>query len=513
MSDQSMAENYFLVIDAGTGGGRCLIFDEVGKLHALSYEEWAFFTPPEVAPYGLEFKPDEFWETICNVTKDAIQQAKIQPSQIKGISASSFREGSVFIDEAGKELYAGPANDVRAIEQGMNIKGKYGKQIYQFTGRTPPFMFASARLKWFQEKKPEIYNKIHRILMMNEWILYKFSDQIYSEPTNVCETDLFDIHSRSWSKEILEWLNLRGEVCPEIVNAGTQIGTVTKKAAIETSLIEGTPVVMGGADSQCALLGMGFLKEGKLGIIAGTTTPLQLITSKPILDEQMRTWTNNYLLPDLWILESNAGESGKILRWIRDNLADLERENALREGKDAFQLISDVASEVPPGSEGVYAFLGPLIMNMNTIGPLGFGGFLFELPVYMGNYGKKQMIRAFLESMAYAIKGNWDQIVNISNLEIKTVGICGGLSKSNIFVQMIADIIQFPISTYQTIEATGLGGAICAAVGSGIYNNFSKAVEKMVHHKNLVEPGPDQKKYKKFYKKWLKLQNKLSQIQ
>ena len=508
-----MTENYFLVIDAGTGGGRALIFDDIGALHAISYEEWTYFTPPDGPELALEFNPDDFWNIICKITKQAMKLAKIQPNQIKGLSASSFREGSVWIDEKGKELYAGPANDIRAIEQGMNMKASHGKKIYELTGHNPPFMFASARLQWFKEKKPEIYDKIYRIMMMNEWILFKFSGEVYSEPSNVCETELFDIHKKEWSKEIVQMLDLKDDIFPEVVNAGTRIGGVSNKAATETSLIEGTPVVMGGADSQCALLGMGFTEEAQLGVIGGTTTPLQMITSHPIIDEQqMRTWTNNYLLPESWVLESNAGESGKIFRWMRDNLADLERETASQQGKDAFQLMEELAADVPPGAEGVYAILGPWVMNMDAISPLGLGGFLFELPVYMGNYGKKQFIRAFLESMAYAIKANWDQIEEISNMKVKEAGMCGGLSKSKTFVQIVADTLRFPIKLYQTIEATGLGAAICAAVGAGIHSSFPEAIKAMVHLKEVVEPGPQQKKLRKFYKKWWKIQKKISKI-
>ncbi len=507
-----MAESYFLVIDAGTGGGRALIFDEVGKLHAISYEEWTYFTPPDGPELALEFNPDDFWKIICRITKDAIGVAKIKPDQIKGVSASSFREGSVWIDEKGKELYAGPANDIRALEQGMNMKASHGKKLYELTGHNPPFMFASARLQWFKEKKPEIYDKIHRIMMMNEWILFKFSGEVYCEPTNACETELFDIHTRTWSKEIVDMLDLKDDIFPEVVNAGTKTGEVTKQAAKETSLVEGIPVVMGGADSQCALLGMGFNKEGQLGIVAGTTSMLQMITSYPIIDEQMRTWTNNYLFPEYWIFESSAGESGKIFRWMRDNLADLEREKARQQGKDAFQLMEELAADVPPGAEGVYAILGPFVMNMDAIGPMGLGGFLFELPVYMGNYGKKQFVRAFLESMAYAIKANWDQIEEISQLKVKEVGMCGGLSKSKTFVQIVADTLRFPIKTYQTIEATGLGAAICTAVGVGIHASFPDAIKAMVHLKEVVEPGPQQKKLRKFYKKWWKIQKKISKI-
>lgn len=508
-----MVESYLLVIDAGTGGGRCLIFDTKGKLQSLAYEEWTFFTPPEVAPLGKEFHPDEFWEIICRVIKKGLQLGNVKPEQIKGVTATSFREGFVLIDKEGKEIYAGPATDIRALAEGMRIKQSHGKEIYKITGRTPPFMFASARLTWFKEKAIEKYNKIHRILMMNEWILYKFSGEVFGEPTSACETDLFDIRTASWSQEVPLLLELRDDIFPEIVTAGTKIGEIKKRAAEETTLAEGTPVVMGGADSQCGLLGMGLTKESQMGIVAGTTTPLQMIVSHPILDEQMRTWTNNYLLPNQWVLDSNAGQSGLIYQWIRDNVADFERETAATTGKNAFNLINDLVKDVPPGSEGVFAFLGPLVMDMNSVGPMGYGGFLFELPIFMGNYGKKQFVRAFLENMAFAIHGNRLQLEDVSTLKIIEAHLCGGLANSETFVQIVADTLRLPVKIYQTIESTGLGAAICAAIGSKIYSDFSEAIHAMVHLKATIEPGPQQKKYRRIYKKWLKLSRKLKQIQ
>ncbi|MHA1425367.1 MAG: FGGY-family carbohydrate kinase [Candidatus Helarchaeota archaeon] len=505
--------NYFLIIDAGTGGGRCLIFDELGKLCALAYEEWSFTTPPEVAPMGKEFDPDEFWRIICNVIKKALKLAKLDPKDISGISTTSFREGTVFLDAAGNELVAVPAIDIRALSEGMAIKAAHGEQIYKITGHMPPFMFASARLKWFKEKKPDIYNKIHRILMMNEWILYKFSGNTYSEPTGACETELFDIHELRWSKKIIELLDLRDDIFCEIVSAGTKIGELTSRAASETSLKEGTPVIIGGADTQCALLGMGLDNAGQLGIVAGTTTPIQLILSQPLIDEKIRIWTNNYLLPEKWVLESHAGDSGKIFRWIRDNIADYEREKAKDNKEIAFELLNSLAEDVPPGSEGIFAFLGPMVIDFNAVGPLGYGGFLIPLPLFMGNYGKKQFVRAFFENMAYAIYGNVLQLEDVSQMHIEDIHITGGLSNSNIFIQIVADILRTPVKTYQTVEATGLGAAICASVGTETYSDFQSAIQKMVHLKKTVEPGPNQKKYRKLFKKWRKIQQKLSQIQ
>ena len=168
---------------------------------------------------------------------------------------------------------------------------------------------------------------------------------------------------------------------------------------------------------------------------------------------------------------------------------------------------------MPPGAEGIFAFLGPMIIDFNAIGPLGYGGFLIPLPLFMGNYGKKQFVRAYFENMAFAIYGCLLQLEEISQMEIKEANICGGLANSDIFVQIVADMLRLPVKTYQTVEATGLGAAICASVGSKSYPHISEAIQNMVHLQETIEPGPQKKKYRKLFKKWLKIQDKLREIQ
>ena len=129
---------------------------------------------------------------------------------------------------------------------------------------------------------------------------------------------------------------------------------------------------------------------------------------------------------------------------------------------------------------------------------------VFPSNVFMGlsmNVGKTREIKA-----------NWDQIEEITKIKVMDAGICGGLSKSQTFVQIVADTLRFPVKIYQTIEATGLGAAICAAVGAGIHSSFPEAIKAMVHLKDVVVPGSQQKKLKKFYKKWWKLQKKVSKL-
>ncbi|MHA1312007.1 MAG: FGGY-family carbohydrate kinase [Candidatus Helarchaeota archaeon] len=508
-----MSEDYLMAIDAGTGGSRCLIFNTEGELISLEYSEWKFENREDLGYMAKEFNADTFWEKIITTIKLAIQNSKIDPKKIRGISATSYREGVILLDENGKELYSAPADDMRALSQGMDILQKYGDKIYKITGRLPPFLFASAKISWFKEKRPEIYKRIHMLLMMNDWIIYKLSGKYSSDPSSACETELFDVTKRIWSKELIQLLDLPENIYPPIYNAGTQVGEITKEVAIKTGLVEGTPVVVGGGDSECCLLGMGLINEGDVGIITGTTTPIQMVIDKPIFNSK-KLWTNCHLIPGKWNIEANSGPSGKIFRWLRDTLSKYEYEKAKSLNKNPFTFMDELVRSIPPGSNGCFAFLGPMICDWSEIKPLGYGGFLIPLPIDPEkNHAKGQILRSYLENMAYVLKLNCDQIEEISGIEIKEINISGGLTNSSEFNEIVVNTINRPIKIFKQSESTGLGAAICASIGAELFDNFENAIDSMSHLKKTLLPDKKMVKiYRKGIKKWKKFHKILEKM-
>ncbi|MBW1726257.1 MAG: hypothetical protein JRJ62_01500 [Deltaproteobacteria bacterium] len=501
-----MSDSLIVSLDAGTTGARCFIFNIKGDLIQSSRAEWTFTATPKVN-LGLEFQPEQFWQVLCSQIKNCFRAGNINPENVKAIACTSMREAQVILGEKDEYLLATPAHDLRALSQAMKIFNKHRDTIYQVTGRLPPMIFALARLLWMKRKMKEEYARISMLLLFSDWMNFMLCGEKASEPSVAGESMLFDVRKRTWSEEILNLFEITPDILPQLKNAGEIVGEINEKAAKDTGLKKGTPVVMAGADSQCGLLGMGLNDDLNLGIIAGSTAPLQVVTDKPLFDSELRTWTNCHLLQDKWILEANTGRTGAALLWFKKYLADF----GLKE-QEPFEKLEELIKDVPPGARGVWAFLGPMITNAGSLEGLGQGGFLFPLPIAEDNSGLPLFYKAALENAAYAFRGNYEILSGILGSEFSSIGIGGGMVQSSTFVQIVADVLQKPVHTYQTFEATALGASICATVGVNIYGSFNEATDSMIHPTKTFSPSPQQSKYKSLFKRWLQIMQSLKSI-
>jgi autoinducer 2 (AI-2) kinase len=289
-----LAEKYLMALDAGTGSGRCFLISVDGKQAVMTSREWDYIVPPDAGPLAAMFDPDAFWDILAALIREALAKAGIRGEQVVAVSSTSQREACVFLDATGHELYAGPNRDLRGMAEGQQLAATYDKEIYQHTGHYPNGIFVPARLLWYKKHAPDIYEQFAHLLMMNDWILYRLCGEIACEPTNAGETCLYDLHTQSWMTDLIDALHLPKKIFPHILPAGTRLGAVHKRAAAQTGLKAGTPVVVGGADTQCGLLGCGGIHIGDLVAVLGTTSPVQLVTPRPMIDPAMRLWTGMF---------------------------------------------------------------------------------------------------------------------------------------------------------------------------------------------------------------------------
>jgi len=498
---------YLLAIDAGTGAGRCLIVNEEGEKISSVYREWGYTTPKGLEPYGKEFDSNYFWKTVCDLIKEAITKGGISKEEIRGVSSTSQRQGALFLDKNGRELYAGPNIDTRGLWVQDIIEESLGDSLYEIAGHAPYLIFMPARLLWFRENKPEIYKKIAHALAINDWILFKLSGVYATEPSTASESLLFDIHRVEWSDRIIDALEFSEDILPKLGKAGDPTGEVTQESSIETGLKKGTSVIIGGPDIECGLLGCKVLKEGEVGATLGTTAPIQIVTSKPVIDSKKRTWSSCHIIPSEWVVESNAQMAGSVYRWFRDKIIN-ERENrAGKENKISYKEMDEMVLKEGVGSDNTFALLGPEIMNVKEIQIIRQGLLVFPPPANPIttpiNLGK--LTRAILENIGYAIKGNCDQLAEISKKDITELKACGGLTKSGVFTRILADILDVPIAVPKIREGTSFGCAICAAVGSGLHNNLVEASREMVTLEKVIPVRSNVDAYKNYYRRWLSL--------
>ena len=488
---------YLMALDFGTGAGRCFLISSDGEKSYEKYQELAYQYPEEVQPGGSEFDPREFWSVFTGLIRETIQAAGIQPDQIVGISSTAQREGVVFLDNTGQELYAGPNLDMRAPSYVAGFNDKFAEKLHQNSGHWPFPMFAPYRLLWFKEYKPEIYEKIDSVLLLNNWILYKLCGAKGTEPSNGIETLLVDIQTRTWDTGLIEEMGFSPEIFPEVFESGTVIGEVTPSAAEETGLSSGIPVVLGGADTQCALLGTSAIKPGDLGVPLGTFGPVQLVVNRPIIAEPELIWSGCHTVPQYWVIESTSMEVGQTFRYVRDTFYASDT-------MDTYQAMNAEAEKSPPGANRVKAYLGPRLPDYKNWQFVIPGGFKIQLPPSPGTATRGDYARSALEAVAYGVRLNVDRLKRLSGQDLSVLRVSGGLSKSPLLVKLLADLIGVQITVPVNKEASALGAAICAGVGAGLYKDMAEGCGSLVRWEQTLDPNPEnQKLYLELYQSWL----------
>ena len=498
-----MANNYIAAIDAGTGSGRCVIFDLQGGQVSFATNEWSHAALPG-APGSQVFDTERNWALICKSIREALDRGKIKAEHIRAISATSMREGMVLYDAQGTEIWACPNVDSRARnEVSQLVKKGFARKIY-FTGGDWLSITSPPRFLWIKNHQPEVYKKAAHMTMIGDWILYRLSGRFVTDPSLGSSSDLFDLSKRTWSDNIIDLCGLRREIFPEVYEPGRVIGEVTPKAEKETGLKAGTPVVAGGADTQLGLVGIGAVRPYKTTTIGGSFWQQTIVTGRPVIDPKCRLRTLCHSVPNLWMTEGIGFYCGITMRWFRDAFCEHEKELAKRESLDPYYLLEKQAETVPPGSNGIIPIFSDLMNAKRWMhAAASFLQFNVEQPQLSG---KKECFRAIEESAAYVSYGHLRIIESITRHKPREVVFCGGASKGFLWPRIVADVFGFTVKVPVVKEATALGACICAGVGAGLYPNIPDTADKLVKWERTFEPNENNHAtYMRTYQHWRKV--------
>ncbi len=484
-----------VALDAGTGSGRCLVFDTAGRCLAEAHEAFHYriFADPELPMVrGFDLDAEAFWGVLARSTRAALA-ALPSEARIRGVIAASQREGCVFVDRDDTVLYAGPNLDARAVAQGLELQQVLSlDHLHGITGHAPPYVFALARLLWF--RKHHDLGRVATLYMLNDWIAHRLSGARVAEHSNAAETMLYDVGRRTWSAEVLQAFDLPPEILPPLRDAGALVGQVHAAAAAATGLPEGTPVFAGGADTESALLGCGAWDAGHLGAVLGTTTPVQLVTDAPVLDPDGNLWTSPHVVPGRWVLESNAGDTGHGWRWWLELLCGSENAHAAAEAAMA---------ALDPTPQPIVAHLGPAIFNLRKAHPFSAAGLVFRFPLlHIDRPGRGELLRAFLEDIAFAIRGNCEQIATVIGTPAPEVLLTGGLTRSATLLRILAAALAVPLVVAEVPDGTALGSAILATVAAGLHPDLPTAVAAMVRARRIEPEHALVGAYDEAYRRW-----------
>lgn len=342
-------------------------------------------------------------------------------------------------------------------------------------------------------------------MMLSDWLASLFSGELVCEASCASSSALLDITKGEWCLDILDHIGVRRSVFPGVIGSGTAIGSVRVDDSVLGTHLRGTTVVSGGADTQCSLLGCGVHKPHQVAIVAGTTSPIQMVMSRPVLDPLMRTWTSCHVVPNSWVLESNAGKTGFAHAWLADMVGTL---SGVEAADEVYALLDRLAQESPPGAGGLTFALEPATMGECTAGP-AFRGALFGLKsTGKGRTTASHIARALMENVAAAYSANLEQLERVSGVAVDSVIMCGGSTRSRVQTQITADSSGRTVRVSAEPETTMLGAAIGAAVACGIHVSLDEAISAMTSLGDEFQPDSNARDlYEYQHSRWHQLRN------
>ena len=253
---------YLLGIDIGTSACKIAVFAKDGTVRAAGTGDYQVYYPH---PGWAEQNPEEWWEAICDAIPRVLAKGKIAPEEIKGIGIDGQSWSAIAVDKEGNVLTNTPIwMDTRATDICEEFNEKIGKdKIFELCGNSLQPSYTTAKIIWYQRNLPEVYAKTYKILQSNSYIAYKLTGVMTQDLSQGYGLHCFDMRTGTWNEEMCQAFGFSSDLLPEIHACHEVIGEVNEKAAKESGLAQGTPVVAGGLDAACGTLGAGVIHSGE----------------------------------------------------------------------------------------------------------------------------------------------------------------------------------------------------------------------------------------------------------
>ena len=496
---------YLLGIDIGTSACKVALFSNDGAVAAQASAEYPVYYP---SPGWAEQCPVSWWKAVCGAIKKILEESDIPTSSIAGVGIDGQSWSAIPLSKSEGVLSNTPIwMDTRASDICARLRGTIGDQaFFEVSGNPLQPSYSMPKVLWYKENLPDVYKKADTILQSNSYIAYCLTGEVTQDLSQGYGYQCFDIHTGNWNKELCTEIGLRYELLPEIVPSHQVIGKVTKNAAAECGLREGTPVVAGGLDAACGTLGAGVLNNGETQEQGGQAGGMSICMDKCIAHPKLIL--GYHVVPNRWLLQGGTVGGGGVLRWFEQEFGAEERMRAEEHGTNSFHELGLLAEKVPLGCEGL-VFLPYMAGERSPIWNPDAKGVYYGL-----DYRKTRghMVRASMEGVVYSLLHNLNTAEE-AGAKVSRMRAMGGAANSHFWTQMKSDITGKPIDVPMADTATTLGAAMLAGVGVGLYDSFDDAVKKTVTIKRSHIPdNTHHKTYQETYETYIALYNHLAPL-
>ena len=457
---------YVMGIDLGTSSVKAVLMNPMGRTAAVAQKGYEVEIPQ--AGYAQQ-DPQIWWERTRTVIGNVIESAGISPRQVRAVGFSGQMHGLVALDREGKPLMPALIWMDQRSKQKQEAVLRAVKEEHleeQLMNRPMPGMMICSLL-WMKEHMPEVYEKTACVLLPKDYIRFRLGGTMETDETDGAGSLAFSVKDRRWCERLLKRLSIRTEIFPPVVKPYEITGRVTREAAVETGLWEGTLLAAGGADSAMQLTGNGVIEDGALAVNIGTASQILAVMSKPVYDRQMRTQTLCHSVPGLWYQQFGSLNGGNALSWLR---------NSMLKTKDSYERLDEEAGKAKAGCDGV-VFLPYLAGERMPYENPDARGVFYGLSL---GCHRAHMIRSVMEGVALNLRVCLEFLkeTGIQTADQALI-VSGGGGRGKTWRQILADVFEMPVCATGTKEEACTGAALMAAVGAKWYYTVNEAVNAM----------------------------------
>ena len=490
-------------VDIGTSGCKCTVMTTDGRFLASRYQAYAVSRTAG----AHEVEADLIWEAVQEVIRGACADSA---EPVEALCVTSFGESCVPVDKRGQAL--SPIllyTDPRGGEQCAALSGRLSeREIYRISGHRPNPMYFLPKLMWLRDNRPEIYQRIHKVLPVNAYVVFRLCGEAAADTTQAARTMMLDIRARDWSGELLAAAGVDRGLLPPVVETGTAVGTVLPEVAAELGLKAGAKIVIGCHDQVAASIGAGALRPGMAVNGSGTVECVTPVFAS--LPDAPALFDGGYALVPapggVYVTYAFIFTGGALLQWYRDNFAGDVRARAKAEGKSAYTLLDAAVKPEPSGLLTLPHFAGAATPYMDT----GAKGLIAGLSL---ENDAADVYRSLLEGVAYETRVNLE-LLEAAGIHVDGMRATGGGARSPAWLQIKADILGLPIDTLENDEAGTVGSLLLAGLAVGAYSSLDEAMSFVkVKAAGGVRPAPDRARYDGLFGKYKRLYTAMKLIE
>ncbi len=473
---------HLLGLDVGTSGCKALLFSEDGTLVAHASREYPVDLP---RPGWAEQDISRVWVLAQEAMGEVIARSGL--TEVVAIGLSVHGEAITPVDRDGRPLRPTILGmDTRTGAQNDWLRERFGaRALFERTGMPIHTVNTLPKLLWIRDKEPDTWRAADRFLLVEDFLIERMTGEAVISQCLASRTQLVDLASGAWDPEILAELGLDPSRLARIEPSGTPVGSLSPQLTAALGLTRPPIVVTGGHDQACGALGVGLTSPGLASVSTGTAEVVEValsspVVSRPLFDGNISVY--HHVVPGLFLAMTLNHSGGLALRWFRDALCEPHLARASVSGTDAYDLILEDAPAGPTSLLVLPHFAGSGTPTFDTTSRGAFLGLTFATD-------RAELAKAILEGLTYELRMNLE-LLRDGGVVIDVLRAIGGGARSGMWLQLKADVTGIPVATPSVTEAAGLGAALLAGVGAGVFPSAATAAKGCLRIAETRQPDP-----------------------